>query len=41
MEERFRELMEQGLEEYPIRLSQMQMEQFYDYYQMLLQWNKV
>lgn len=41
MEERFRELMEQGLEEYPIRLSQRQMEHFYEYYQLLLQWNKV
>ena len=41
MEERFRELMEQGLEEYPIRLSQRQMEHFYEYYHLLLQWNKV
>ena len=41
MKERFRDLMEQGLGEYSIGLSDRQMNQFYEYYQLLLQWNKV
>ena len=41
MDERFRSLMEQGLEEFSIGLSDRQLNQFYEYYQMLLQWNKV
>ena len=41
MDERFRSLMEQGLEEFSVGLSDRQLNQFYEYYQMLLQWNKV
>jgi len=41
MEQKFRNLMEQGLKEFSIGLSEKQVEQFYEYYQLLLQWNKV
>lgn len=41
MEDKFRNLMEQELEEYSVHLSERQMDQFYGYYQLLLQWNKV
>ena len=35
MDERFRSLMEQGLEEFSVGLSDRQLNQFYEYYQML------
>lgn len=41
MEDKFKYLMKQGLEAYSISLSENQMNRFYEYYQMLLQWNKV
>lgn len=41
MEEKFRILMEQGLHEFSIELSEKQINQFYKYYELLLQWNKV
>lgn len=41
MEERFRDLLCQELEEYEICLSEGQINQFYEYYRLLLQWNKV
>lgn len=41
MEEQFRCLMEQGLEDFSLGLSDRQLSQFYEYYQLLIQWNKV
>lgn len=41
MEERFRSLMERGLEEFSLGLSDRQLSQFYEYFQLLIQWNKV
>lgn len=41
MEQKFRVLMEQGLREFSIELSEKQIDQFYKYYRLLLQWNEV
>lgn len=41
MEEKFRILMEQELRILSIQLAEYQMEQFYQYYQLLTEWNKV
>lgn len=41
MEQKFRILMEQGLKEFSVDLSEKMMGQFYEYYQLLLEWNKV
>ena len=41
MEEKFRILMEQELRILSIQLAEYQMEQFYQYYQLLTDWNKV
>ena len=41
MEEIFREKMEVGVREAGLELSEKQMEQFYRYYELLVEWNKV
>lgn len=41
MEQKFRVLMEQGLREFYVELSEKQIDQFYKYYRLLLQWNEV
>lgn len=41
MEQKFRVLMEQGLREFSVELSEKQIDQFYKYYRLLLQWNEV
>ena len=41
MKEKFNQLVRQNLEEFSISLSEKQEEQFYQYYQLLEEWNKV
>lgn len=41
MTEMFERLMEEGLKEISLTLSEKQKEQFYQYYEMLIEWNKV
>ena len=41
MDQLFRDCVEKGLGEIGISLDQMQMEQFYRYYELLIEWNKV
>ncbi len=41
MTEMFEKLMDKGLEEISLTLSQKQKEQFFQYYEMLIEWNKV
>lgn len=41
MKHKFRDLMEQGLKEFAVELSEKQIDQFYEYYRFLLQWNEV
>ena len=41
MRRQFNELMRQSLKEFSIHLSERQEEQFYQYYQLLQEWNKV
>lgn len=41
MTEQFKELMESGLNDLNLSLCSGQMEQFYDYYELLIEWNKV
>lgn len=41
MTDQFAEQMRQGLEELSISLTDAQMDQFYRYYELLIQWNKV
>ena len=41
MEDRFRELMEDGLKKLEISLDDRQIDQFYRYYSLLIEWNKV
>lgn len=41
MKYKFRDLMEQGLKEFAVELSEKQIDQFYEYYRFLLQWNEV
>ena len=41
MTEMFEKLMNEGLEEISLTLSEQQKEQFYQYYEMLIEWNKV
>ena len=41
MTERFKELMEGGLDDLNLSLNSGQLEQFYDYYELLIEWNKV
>ena len=41
MRRQFNELMKQSLKEFSIHLSERQEEQFYQYYQLLQEWNKV
>ena len=41
MTEMFEKLMNEGLEEISLTLSEQQKEQFFQYYEMLIEWNKV
>ena len=41
MDQLFKDCVEKGLGEIGISLDQMQMEQFYRYYELLIEWNKV
>ena len=41
MDQLFKDCVEKGLGEIGVYLDQMQMEQFYRYYELLIQWNKV
>ncbi|MGL5435006.1 MAG: 16S rRNA (guanine(527)-N(7))-methyltransferase RsmG [Lachnospiraceae bacterium] len=41
MKDIFQQKMESGLKELELTLTQHQMDQFYDYYQFLIEWNKV
>lgn len=41
MKRTFKHLLIQGLEEFSVRLSEQQVNQFYEYYQLLLKWNEV
>lgn len=41
MIDKFRELLTDELEEYSITLSEEQLHQFYQYYELLMEWNKV
>jgi len=41
MDQLFKDCVEKGLGEIGVSLDQMQMEQFYRYYELLIQWNKV
>ena len=41
MTELFKKLMESGLDDLNLSLSSGQLEQFYDYYELLIEWNKV
>ena len=41
MTEMFEKLMNEGLEEISLTLSEHQKEQFFQYYEMLIEWNKV
>ncbi|MBT9775404.1 16S rRNA (guanine(527)-N(7))-methyltransferase RsmG [Clostridium sp. MCC353] len=41
MNDQFNELMEHGLNDLGLSLSDGQLQQFYDYYQLLVEWNKV
>ena len=41
MDHLFKDCVEKGLGEIGVSLDQMQMEQFYRYYELLIQWNKV
>ena len=41
MNDQFKELMESGLDDLGLSLSSGQLEHFFDYYQLLIEWNKV
>lgn len=41
MKHKFQEQMESGLQELGVSLSQLQIDQFYQYYELLIEWNKV
>lgn len=41
MNDQFKELMERGLNDLGLSLNDGQLQQFYDYYQLLIEWNKV
>jgi len=40
MKEQFEQLMQQGLEDFSIHLSDKQIKQFYEYYELLIKWNE-